>query len=268
MSAEAVQLSKCQQLKRGARFVQAVLLAGTLIGARPPANAQSASADQSGPVFEVATIKAAEMPLVDQVHVGIRFQPGHVIFACDYCSLGMLIEWSYDLKDYQLAGPPWLTQQSFLVEARVGPGTTASQTKQMMHALLADRFQLRFHRQQKDLPVMELVTGPKGPKLKAADPNEPARIVSASAEIKGTMSMRDLASRLSSFAHETVMDKTGISGLYEIDLRWTPVGQTDPGLPSEVFGLLSDQLGLKLQRNKMPADIFVVDSALRLPTPN
>ena len=80
--------------------------------------------------------------------------------------------------------------------------------------------------------------------------------------------MRDLASRLSSFAHETVMDKTGISGLYEIDLRWTPVGQTDPGLPSEVFGLLSDQLGLKLQRNKMPADIFVVDSALRLPTPN
>ena len=71
---------------------------------------------------------------------------------------------------------------------------------------------------------------------------------------------------LSRQLRQAVLDKTGLSGAYEVDLQWTPDDSGDSG-PS-VFSAIQDQLGLKLEPHKSPVEILVIDHAEKVPVAN
>lgn len=82
---------------------------------------------------------------------------------------------AYGVKNYQISGPPWLDTERFSIVAKAPPGAAKEQVLVMWQNLLAQRFQLKLHRETNDIPIYELVVGKNGPKLKesAPDPEPP-----------------------------------------------------------------------------------------------
>jgi uncharacterized protein (TIGR03435 family) len=169
----------------------------------------------------------------------------------------------------------------------------------MVQALLADRFKLTLDRQTKDLPIYELVVGKGGPKFKETtvappDPNEPPPGPPQPGQPprrRGIMmgfsrgqlnmnggSMSQLANALSERVGRTVVDKTGLTGEYDLTLQWTPdendaltrseaaraggPGPSDAPAPDPngptLFTALQEQLGLKLESSKGPVQTFTI----------
>jgi uncharacterized protein (TIGR03435 family) len=241
--------------------------------------------------FEVATIKPnAE----NDNRVMFRILPGGG-FSATGATLRMLITQAYNIKDFQVTGGPgWLATDRFDVNAkaeatteRVSPETF----RPMLQSLLDERFLLKFHKETKEMPVYALVAG-KGPhKMKAAetpagsDPQrrQMMRIGRGQANLQGT-TMAGLAQLLSQQLGRPVIDKTGIQGAFDVELRWTPepgqgggpfggappppeaIAQSDNSGPS-IFTAIQEQLGLKLDSTKGPVEIMIIDSATK-PTEN
>jgi uncharacterized protein (TIGR03435 family) len=151
--------------------------------------------------------------------------------------------------------------------------------------LLADRFQLKLHRSTKDLPVYMLVVARNGPKLKeSASPDVP-RAAGGHGTARGTMwttdasgtritklefdgwTMAKFADTLTLSADRPVIDMTGLTGKYDIRLEFAP-DISNPHSAPDLFTALTDQLGLKLESQKAPVDVFIVDSAAKVPTEN
>jgi uncharacterized protein (TIGR03435 family) len=129
--------------------------------------------------FEVASIKPAEtitpaMVASGKLHVGMSVQGTRVDIG--YLSLAELIPIAFKLKPYQVSGPDWMSAQRFDILARMPEGATKEQMPEMLQALLAERFQLKVHRENRDHAVYALVVGKGGSKLKEspADIDAPA----------------------------------------------------------------------------------------------
>jgi uncharacterized protein (TIGR03435 family) len=128
------------------------------------------------PSFEVASIKLAEtitpaMIAAGKFHVGMSVDGARVDIG--YMSLGDLIPFAFKLKVYQISGPDWMKERRFDILAKLPEGSNKDQVPEMMQALLAERFQLKFHRETRDLPIYNLVVSKGGHKLKES-PQDPA----------------------------------------------------------------------------------------------
>ena len=241
--------------------------------------------------FEVATIK----PNAENDHrVMFRLLPGGG-FSASGTSLRMLIMQDYNVKDFQVTGGPgWLATDRYDVNAKAEASTerfSPDTFRPMLQSLLAERFQLKFHKETKEMPVYALVAG-KGPhKLKASEApaagappqRQMMRIGRGQANLQGT-NMAGLAQLLSQQLGRPVIDKTGIEGTFDVEMRWTPepgqgggpfggappppdaIAQSDTSGPS-LFTAVQEQLGLKLDSTKGPVEILIIDSASK-PTEN
>jgi uncharacterized protein (TIGR03435 family) len=196
-----------------------------------------------------------------------------------------LISLAYDLdNDKILAGPSWLDTDRFDVSARAPSGSTPDQAKLMLQTLLAQRFSLKFHKDSKELPGFVLSTGGGKPKMKpaadaAAPPNcqgqpqtpspdtVPQQVVDCH-----SMSMDDFARIAGQIANNnsSALNKTGLEGKWDFTIKWTP-----PALLARagadgisIFDAVDKQLGLKLERGKIPQSVIFVDSVNEAPTPN
>jgi uncharacterized protein (TIGR03435 family) len=126
------------------------------------------------PAFEVASIKEA-LPLsvenvqAGQFHVGVNINGSRADFG--YMSLADLISYAYRVKGYQVSGPGWMNGTHWDVLARIPAGQPADRVPEMMQSLLAERFKLAIHRENREQPVYELVVGNGRLKIKdvAAD---------------------------------------------------------------------------------------------------
>jgi uncharacterized protein (TIGR03435 family) len=141
------------------------------------------------------------------------------------------------------------------------------QQQEMLQKLLADRFQLKFHRDKRELPVFALQIAKGGPKLKpAANPDAEA---DESGNGRGTeqtivftsASMGDFTLNEQFFVDRPVVDQTGLIGKYDFSLRYTydEAKSTDPDAPPGLFTAVQEQLGLKFEPTKAPVDVFVID---------
>ena len=146
-----------------------------------------------GPKFEVASIKASPidiLQLAQQVagggampKMGARVDGARADY--NLMSLKELIVEAYKVKPFQVTGPDWLNEmnaQRFDIQAKLPDGAAKEQAPEMLQALLAERFKLTAHRETKDRPVLALVVGKDGPKLKAStdaaediDPDAPLK---------------------------------------------------------------------------------------------
>jgi uncharacterized protein (TIGR03435 family) len=179
------------------------------------------------------------------------------------------VEEAYELKDYQISGPDWVSSNDRIydIEAKAPPETGRQQMRLMLQTLLKERFHLKLHRETRVLPVYLLEIAKNGPRLHAS--TDPAgslwsRGGSGSVHVNGdSATMKGLADGLSRDLDRPVLDNTGISGTYRIDLQWAREGDG----PS-AFAAIEEQLGLKLQASKAPFDVLVIDHAERTPAEN
>jgi uncharacterized protein (TIGR03435 family) len=232
------------------------------------------------PAYDVVTIKPNK---TGSGNVDVSFNDGN--FDASNVSLRMMILNAYQLEENQLEGlPKWADSDRFDIKAKVVEpdpvvmkNLTVEQRHSMLDAVLAERFGLKFHREKKVLPVYEMVVGKSGPKFKEMAPEEEASGKATNGVRAGGMSIHNtemtavgvplssLAAQLSHTVQRIVIDKTGLAGKYDLQLKWTADDakpSADSGAdaaPPDIFTALQEQLGLKLQPGKAEVDMFVVD---------
>jgi uncharacterized protein (TIGR03435 family) len=217
-----------------------------------------------GQSFEVASIKPNKS--------GSNSSSTHTTSAgivAENVSLKQLIERAYSVADYSLFGPEWLGDDKFDVAAKPPPGASGEQMRRMLQSLLAERFKLMVHRETRSLPGYALVAGKKPPALREKLPGSGTNTNSGRGSLKGTnISMADLAGLLSRQLDQPVQDQSGLAGVLDISLEWS----TDPAHADDrafsILTALQEQAGLKLQPQKVPVEVLVVDHTERAPTEN
>lgn len=178
-----------------------------------------------------------------------------------------LIEEAYGLRGDQISGgPAWVKSDHYDIAAKAEGESpiTKDQLRQMLRSLLADRFQLKFHRERRETAVYELVLGKGGPKLKPPDATGHGFVQATDTGLhmeapNGTMAQ--LATQLSVTAGRPVVDKTGLTEHYAYTLDWLPANgdpEPDSNVPS-MFTAVQEQLGLKLESGKASIEMFVID---------
>jgi uncharacterized protein (TIGR03435 family) len=176
---------------------------------------------------------------------------------------------AYEVESYQISGgPAWMDSDRFDINAKAEGETAPSkeQLRQMLQRLLADRFHLQFHREKRQRPAYTLMLAKSGPKLKesrAADSSMSLRSGAVQTLELSKATMEQFAAQLSNSGLDNpVVDRTGLKGVYDIKLTWTPeYGGTPSSDPQTVtiFAALQDQLGLKLEPQQAPVEILVLD---------
>jgi uncharacterized protein (TIGR03435 family) len=267
------------------------------------------------PQFEVASIRpsAPISMTTNQVNVGVRLdgsQARLVSFSFrDYVAL------AYRMRNLQVTGPAWIESARFDVNATLPEGAKSNQIPDMMQALLADRFQLKFHREQKEMPVYVLSLGKAPLQLKEVPSDgvvDLADVTNIAASGSGNgvavnlgngstytfspnkfegkkLTLDIMASMLERYLDRPILNQTGLKGAYDLTLEVAPEdyfamlirAATASGvtLPAQAMRMLEgnttpslfdaiEKLGLKLEAKKLPQDVIVVDSALKMPTEN
>ena len=256
----------------------------------------------TGPEFEVASVK------INQKAEGLSQisgpSPGR--FVASNTPLRFIVLYAYGLLDNQLVGAPeWMWSTSIDVTATYPSGTrpTDQDVRIMVRNLLRDRFGFIAHKEQREVPIYSLTLARKDGRLGTqmarsevdcakwiADkrPTVDAGGVSSVAPsgkrpacgmvatrkflTGGTRTMEQLAVTLQSVGGlgRPVFDRTGLAGAYDIDLKWTPVGndgETTASDSASIFTALQEQLGLKLAPDKTREEVLVIDKVER-PTLN
>ncbi len=196
-------------------------------------------------------------------------------------SLKDLIMSAYDMKGYQVEGPDWIEAERYDVSAKFPPNLPPNLPQNrdqllaafdsMMQKMLADRFKLAVHRDQKSFSVYGLIVAKSGIKFKEA-PDTGSRSDGSNSHYQGSsITMVKLAEFLSRRMDLPVIDMTGLKATYNVTLDWVPESKdkvNDPAIPVGVTlpDALQEQLGLKLENRKTPIDILIVDHAERVPT--
>lgn len=189
-------------------------------------------------------------------------------------TLKRLVERAYGVLPFQVSGPAWMESVRVDIVAKYPPDTKQDDRSLMLRTLLEDRFKLAAHRESKDLPGYALMVAKSGFKLKPVEPGSSdtrsngGRIRTLTAK---SNSMEHLADFVARTLGEPVVDKTGVQGVYDFELRWNDDDQNATGLDADVpsiFTALQETLGLRLQSQKVPGEIVVVDHVERVPTEN
>jgi uncharacterized protein (TIGR03435 family) len=228
-----------------------------------------------GQSFEVASVKVPQVVSGQPYNIDLGTIQHNTVTLTNV-SLADSIKFAYGLSsDLQLSGPEWITSKEvrYDIVAKTALGTTRDQVPQMMRALLAERFKLALHREQRVLSYYALVVGKGGPKMHAATDapaNVPAGVQGQLRIISNRMPMSLVVAVLSRYMHTLVVDQTGLAGEFEVKLVWTPDDRPmpwDERGPS-VFTAVQEQLGLKLISRKGPMEVLIVDRAEQTPTEN
>ena len=164
-----------------------------------------------------------------------------------------------------------MDSQRFDINAKVDGTVKSEELRLMLQSLLAERFQLKAHREQKEMSGYALLAAKGGFKLKPAvgegssiNSNRGGKQAKAACK---HVSMSGLAEFLSGQVDLQVIDQSGIPDAYDFTLEWSPEQNSEDAGPS-IFTALNDQLGLRLERRKLPVSILVVDSIGKTPTEN
>jgi uncharacterized protein (TIGR03435 family) len=268
----------------------------------PAAQAQSKPMEpsQDSSSFEVVSIKPADP---GDRRTMIRLPPGGR-FEANGVTVKLLMRVAYDVQDFQIVGlPSWAESDRFIVDAKTGeaktpdatpenPSTMTDEERKALEArlhtrirtMLADRFKLKAHLETREMPVYALVIAKGGSKLKPAAEaagGPPRRsLMGGRGQLTGTGATLDmLIHLLSNATGRTIIDRTGLKGVYDFKLEWTPDpgemgfmgGPPPPGGPPgekeappapdgpSLFTAVQEQLGLRLEATKGPVQVVVVD---------
>jgi uncharacterized protein (TIGR03435 family) len=217
--------------------------------------------------FAVASIKPSET--ADNGYV--RWFPGGRLRA-EHVPLQFLIRFAWDLPNDRIAGAPkWVSYELFDIEATPDillpgePKNGNQQVRLMLQALIHERFHMETHFESRELSVYVLTVDKKGLRLEKSAPDQVQHVDLTSndglrkftfASAPSTSIARNLSAQLK----QTVIDRTGLTGEFDGTVEWSnDLTDVDSGGPS-LFTAVREQLGLRLQVEKAPIGVLVIDS--------
>jgi uncharacterized protein (TIGR03435 family) len=258
-----------------------------------------AAPQSNQPAFEVASVKANKSGAPGGSFGG---RPGGQLVVTNN-TVRNIVRNSYGLQDFQIVGgPDWMSTDRFDIIAKAASDAPPSEMLLMAQRLLADRFGLVAHRETREIDIYALVMAradrrpgaelrpaavdcaalvaasrrPGGPPLPRTAPGDrpvcgmqtaPGRMMA------GGYALPDVARNLSNFAGRMVVDRTGLTGTFDLSVTWTPdqmpAGGLPPGAPAidpngpSLFTALQEQLGLKLEGTRGPVEVLVIDRVER-----
>jgi bla regulator protein blaR1 len=241
----------------------------------PPSRVQSPV--QAKVSFETVSIQ----PSLNCINPGVfSVKPGRFENTC--VTVTTLIFSAYGMQPYQLSsGPEWISSRRFDIEAKSSSPDHPARQGQMLQSLLEERFHLKMHRETRDVPAYALTLAEGGPKFQPAKDDSGNPIVDVpktdgSITLKGevrhpgpgecftftppgfleckAVPIEQMAGALATVFGRPVMNKTGLSGLYNFSVNW------EPSAAHPTLTAIQDQLGLVLRPEKGTAEVYVIDS--------
>ena len=251
-----------------------------------------ASATQTRSTFEVASIKLNKS---GELRGGVDAAPNGRVVVTN-TSLRDMVRNGFELQGYELAFgsqlPAWVTSDRWDIVAQGPPikdQASLRQLRLMLQNLLIDRFKLVTRRESREMPVYALVVARSdrqlGTQMRPSSADCAALVAAAAAATSpGTVRpcgrqsgpgfiraigapLTDFARTLSIFAGRAVVDDTGLTDSFDLELKWTP-DQVPGDLAAPIdggslFTALQEQLGLRLEARRAPVSVFVLESAER-----
>jgi uncharacterized protein (TIGR03435 family) len=255
-------------------------------GTVPSSAGSDACSTQPSAVVDVISVKPS------QIGYDRSIDNGTADSVASSGTVKSLIESAYGLHDFQVSGgPDWTSSATWDIVAKVdqpdpnwsklSKDEKRTQRNRRLQAVLVQRFALQCHIATKELPVYNLVLAKGGSKLKQTSPDA-LRKSSLNWEGEGSknrmegtdIEIRGLAAELSRALGCTVIDKTGLLGLYDLHLIWSS-GSSAAAQPTDadaasgpsIFTAVQEQLGLRLESAKGPVPVLVIDH-IEKPTEN
>lgn len=217
--------------------------------------------------FEAASIKPAVVAAGREGGNRSRIEHTPTSLSMWNVSVSDCVQWAYNLASFQMSDSH-VSTDSYDILARTGAPVSVSQLRALLQKLLADRFKLALHRENKILPVFDLVIAKGGAKLPQANPATALHVVETLPRVQHDAfvfhdaSMVEFGRMLSQLRgiELPVIDRTGIAGNYDIVLKSAPA-VTREGDTSALFALIQEQLGLRLVSSRAPIEVVVIDRA-------
>jgi len=230
--------------------------------------------------FEVASIKPSTERPINQVVVGVHIDGSQARIS--YLSLKDYIGTAFRARGNQIIGPDWLASQRFDIVAKIPEGASQADVPEMLQALLTDRFQMKMHRETRDLPVYTLKIASTGLKLTESGPGDrnsngtvdvaaggnanglamnfgggsSISVGSSTLEIK-RLTMRMIADSLTRFLDRSVVDMTNLTGTYDLTVDLTPEDRVSMMIRAAVnAGMTVPSQALAMMDNASNASIF------------
>jgi uncharacterized protein (TIGR03435 family) len=228
------------------------------------------------PKFDVVTVKPSDPNRPGKL---FTIRGRHVMTI--NTTLNDIITFAYGLHAKQIVGAPaWFATDKFDIDGvpDVEGQPSSKQFKLLFQSVLTDRFKLTFHHDQKELSVYALTAGKSGPKMTETihKPTDPVNFLfrgKPGALMVTNATMKDFCDGMqSAVMDKPVVDHTGLTARYDFNLNWTPdesqfesmggfkpPATEDPNAPPALSTAMQEQLGLKFDAVKAPADVFVID---------
>jgi uncharacterized protein (TIGR03435 family) len=256
-------------MKTAAQFVIPLLISFTCVAQSPASRI----------AFDAASVRPSATAGNEDPH--IETSPGSLIIRG--MSLKFCISWAYSMPPYQVDGPAWLKDAGFDISAKAAQPVDDDHLRLMLRTLLAERFGVKVHSEQKEMQLYALTVSKGGIKFQESATEGP---LSHSRDRDGTnilqrASMNELAQELSGPLKRPVIDATGLKGRYDFRINTLPYVEaaasvnggkgdqvSDLDLAAILVTALQNELGLKLESRRDKADILVVDHAEKTPTEN
>ena len=275
-------------------------LAVALACAGPLDAARQTSSGEAGPAFEVASVKAnvsGTVVLPDgRVATGTNVGSAGGRLTAENASLHTLVSMAYGIQEFRISGGPrWMRTSRFNVEAKAPSAVDERVMMLMLRSLLADRFAVVLHHEVKETPAHVLLLARNGPKPQPASLPDPRPIriglsgslaspESPRFQLRGIASMEQLAAFIATVMRSPVVDATGLTGLFDINIEFASEtfgkklkgGERDASIgvaapldapDAELADALQTQMGLRLETQRRPIETLVIDSA-SLPSAN
>jgi uncharacterized protein (TIGR03435 family) len=231
---------------------------------------------QPAPTFEVASVKASPPSsegMRMRVQPAITWSPGGVTIL--NASLKALIQWAYHVQTIQVIAPGWLDQNHYDVVAKTSTPASNEQLRQMVQTLLAARFKLEFHRDTKEMQAYVVTVAKTGHKLKPSEGEGPIDMKPTGKGLNilfTHVTMAELAEMASSPLDGVVVDQTGLKGAWDFTVDGSFFAMQKPADMQEAIGMMiqvmNEQLGIKVEQKKVPAEVLIVDRAEKIPVEN
>jgi uncharacterized protein (TIGR03435 family) len=228
--------------------------------------------------FDVASVKPSEQSVGPDYNNRLTWSPTGL--TARNATLRRLIAEAWRLQMNQVQGPDWLDRNEYDLTARAAAGVPKDKLSLMLRALLADRFQLKQHRQTKEMRAYELIVDKGGAKIHAVSETEPPKAAGGfhfHGDIRQFADLLAVQLAIPAPSDPTqpvrasgpplpVLDKTGLSGVYDFSVEMHPELGTD--MFTQWQRALPEQLGLRVVSRKGDVEVLVVDSAAKIPTAN
>jgi uncharacterized protein (TIGR03435 family) len=227
------------------------------------------------PRFEAATLKQAPPPS-GNYPITLGLVKGSRFYMTN-ATLSDCLKFAYGLvADEQISGPDWLWSKANLynIEAAIPGNPPHDLIMQMLKTLLTERMGIVIHHEDRNMKYLALVRGKGELRMTPADTSQERQNSAGTGHLTGNRaSLGLIAMLLSRLEHQIIVDQTGLTGEYQIQLRWAPGSGGTGSAPADatapsLFTAIQEQLGLKLESRHGPLDSIVVDRAEKIPAEN